>query len=116
MSVYSRLCHWIDEGWKGPPSLVQYRRSSLATLLPAFLFALLTLMLGAPAPILWIGWMTWAGWTGFVAWRGWLMFRDFTRVADRQYDRQDKFKLAPEYWETESATATSSRKKKSKHG
>jgi hypothetical protein len=49
-------------------------------------------------------------WLSLVAWRGWRIARAISVKADRGFDRHEKFKLASEYHDAESATKATQRK------
>lgn len=51
-------------------------------------------------------------WFGFVAWRGLRLLRATAGRGDREYDRQGKYDLPPEYKATESATSAARRRRR----
>ena len=95
----------VDRTLRGP----NYRTLTL----PAFLPMLAAMLLDSPVPLS-IGWVWLVAWSGFVAWRWWTLIKIESKRADRAYDRDGKFKLSREYWDTESATAAKAKKRTSK--
>ena len=105
MTGYTIVRNWVDErvsDWG-----IRSRGALFPGMLPLMLLAwdrsLVTL---AVATILA------GGWFAFVGWRFWVVLRAESRVADRDYDHRGKYRLAREYHQTESATATTERKRR----
>jgi hypothetical protein len=80
--------------------------------LPAVAFVLFDAAVHLPKAIFWLSVGILSGWGLLVHWRGWLAFRRSARESDRQYDRNGKFDLPPEYHSTESATAAAERNRR----
>lgn len=99
--AYLRVRRWVDAQWAAPGQ--QHKVLLLPALLPA---ALVIPLMEDAGWLLWlcIGWAVF--WLGFIGWRGMRMLRANAKRSDRVYDRETKFKLAREYWTTESATQT----------
>ncbi len=110
MSAFARLCDWVDSCWDG-------RRNYRLLLLPNFvtIAAWMALIPRGNGMIEGGFWSLQVAWVAFVAWRWWVVMKQAAIEQDRKYDRAGKFRLAREYWSTESATAALNRKKK-KHG
>jgi hypothetical protein len=68
-----------------------------------------------PVPALIAGWVVVGGagvaWSAFVWWRAWRIMSANAIRSDREFDREGKFKLPPEYWTSESATRAARRKR-----
>jgi hypothetical protein len=110
VSAFERLCGLVDECWQG-------NRNYRLLLIPQFLVIGLWLLLFSRNNLFaeMIFWSLQVIWVAFIAWRWWVGMMEASAVQDRKYDLRGKFRLAREYWNTESATAARNRKKKS-HG
>ena len=108
MNLYVAIRDWVDRCWR---SNGDWRVLGL----PPAVLALTLLLLGVDGGLNWAGfWAFFVSWTAFTFWRWWIFMRVVAHDADRKFDRVGKFKLAREYWDSESASAAAARKKK--HG
>ncbi len=106
MKLYDAIQGWVDRQWRAQG--LQFKM----LLLPALIPCLAILMIGRTPVLTAIGWGWFGLWNSFVVWRYWVYVREVSREADKQYDRAGKFRLAEEYHDTESATASSERKRR----
>jgi hypothetical protein len=102
VNVYDRTCRLVDQALRG----TNWRALPLPGMLP---------MLVAPyfdSTALWVSaWAWFLLWSAFVRWRWWLHMRCVSKRADRAYDRQGKYRLSRDYYDSESATSAKARKK-----
>lgn len=89
---------WIDHGPR-PPAI-----------LPTFLLCLLALLV-PHTPVTTALFGLAAVWFAFVTWRGIRLLRAMAVYGDRQFDRKDKYSLAPEYRRSESTLRAKRRKR-----
>ncbi|EQB15612.1 hypothetical protein [Sphingobium lactosutens] len=110
MSAFARICSWVDSCWDG-------KRNYRLLLIPNFATIAIWMTLFSRGNVVAEGvfWSAQAAWVAFVGWRWWVVMKRASIEQDRKYDRVGKFRLAREYWNTESATAALDRKKKT-HG
>ena len=106
MKIYTVTRDWVDRVLVGE----NVRVLVLPIMVPGFAMAFYRTV-----PVAILFWLWFAFWSAFVSWRWWIYMRAASAMADKKYDRIGKFRLAREYWNTESATAALNRKKK-KHG
>lgn len=107
MKAYHTVRDWVDRLWRAPGLQVKI------LLLPAILPVLVVWMI-AKGPILHAGGWAWFGlWTTFIIWRYVMYMNEVSRETDKKYDNKDKFRLAQESHDTESATAAAERKRNS---
>lgn len=104
MKAFQAIRDWVDRQWRAPG--LQFKVLLLPSVIP-----LLAMVLIGPAPVTSaIAWVWFGLWNGFVFWRCCIYLKEALRQADAKYDRIGKFDLAPEYHDTESATAAAERK------
>ena len=107
MRAFALLCRLVDECWQGD-------RNYRLLLIPQFVVIGAWLLLFSRenlyAEVAF--WSLQAVWVAFIAWRWWGVMKRASAVQDRKYDRSGKFRLAREYWNTESATAAKDRDRK----
>ena len=110
MRAFERLCSWVDSCWEGK---LNHRLLLIPHIVGAIVWLLLLSRGNMLIQVAFLG--TQVAWIAFVGWRWWRFMTRASAEQDRKYDRVGKFRLAREYWNTESATAALNRKKK-KHG
>ena len=105
MSSYLAVRRWVDGLWG------EWGTQVKVTLLPAIALLLLPPLTGLTSAFVWTACVALAlAWVGFVLWRGWRVGKAGAIKADRYYDREGKFGLAPESHPTDSATVASRRR------
>jgi len=101
MGAFERLCKLIVECLQG-------NRNYRLLLLPQFVVIGIWLLLfsreGLFAEVFF--WGLHALWVAFIAWRWLIVIKQAAAIQDRKYDSVGKFRLAREYWNTESVTAS----------
>ena len=98
MSIISRLSRFVD--WDLKTGGVQAGACSLLILIVAVFPLVATrsiigVVVAATFATVWLA---------FVGWRAWRLFKAIGIKGDRKFDREDKFKLPPEYAASESVT------------
>lgn len=118
MTVFNRLCRFVDWDWSegsytrlgrwssligfvlagGPLLILNYTYSDFAETIVGAGFALCLI------------------WFCFVGWRVTRLIRAISAKVDRDFDKRRKFDLPPEYAKTESATASRRKRQKRPKG
>ena len=93
------MTRWVDKAWSAEG------KQNKVLLVPPITFALIALQLDKSAPTIVLVVLVIALWIVFILVRGWRMLKAISLKDDRVYDRREKYLLAPEYYESESATS-----------
>lgn len=109
---YTRTVDWTDRQWRQGGN---YRK----LLLPdcAAIFLSLPFAPGAwfPCPpLFWAMVFSATAWTLFTLWRAWLYMKEGALQSGKQYEREGRYKLPPEYADSEDAFQAAERRRKAR--